>query len=157
MLTINNIQYLATYLNKRTLFHLYELTNNIEILKIIKKKYGHIPVSLLTYLNKGEHLIIFPKSVSVYINHQDIIIYSNNQQIHLKCENDQLVLVYLCLSNIKKTKHILKLIYSYFIELIKKEYSVIKKDRTIQIKNDVLILPEYVKCTAFHNGTCISI
>ena len=125
MLTINNIQYLSTYLNKRTLLYLYEITNNPEILNLIKRKYGHIPVSLFSYLNKGEFLIILPKSINIYINHQDIFIYSNTQQIHLKYENGELLLLYVYVSNIKKTKNIFKLIHSYFSELLKKEFTIL--------------------------------
>ena len=106
MITINNIQFLSNYLNKRTLLYLYEITNNPEILQLIKKKYGHIPVSLLSYLNKGEYLIILPKSINIYINHYDILIYYKTQHLHLKYENNQLVLVYLYVSNIKKIKYI---------------------------------------------------
>ena len=157
MITINNIQFLSSYLNKQTLLHLYEITNNLEILNLIKKKYGYIPVSLLSYLNKGEYLITIPKLINIYINHHDILIYYKTLHLHLKYENQNLVLVYLYVSNIKKLKYILKLIHSYFSELLKKECSIIKKERTIQIKNDLFIIPENVKCTAFHNGDCISI
>ena len=160
MMTINNLQYLTCYLNRKTLLNLQEITSDDRINSFIKHKYGYIPVSLITLVNlKNEYLISFAKKMTIYINNYDIFIYTTHCQLYfeLNCVNNTLLLKYAYLTNIRHFKNSLTLFYTYFKELLKKEIQVKKKERTLHFKNQIILLPAFIKCTLFHRGICVSI
>ena len=157
-MNINNLQYLTCYLTRKTLLNLQEITSDNRINTFIKLKYGYIPVSLITLVrSNNEYLISLAKKINIYINNCDVFIHTSHNQFHFELNRDNLLLKYAYLTNIRHVKRTLNMFYAYFCELLKKEVRVRKRQRIVQLKNQTISLPEFIKCTIFHKGVWISI